>query len=311
VRTAARAPVLAEAEALRGARCLGGERDGREWAERSLGDGKRAGPVQPRLASCDSQVFVRIVERAAEEAGSRAAKQALFDTLAALASALSAGRRVEIVDLLAQGERSVDEVAGEIGQSMANASHHLRVLARAGLVRSRREGTRICYRLAGVEVEDLWAALRKVAESQRDDLGRLVSAYLGPVEDLEVIGRAELLERLRAGSATVLDVRPVTEYRAGHIPGARSVPLSELHAVLGEIPADIDVVAYCRGPYCVFAPAAVRILRQAGFAAKRMEDGFPEWRRAGLPVAVGDDPGELRGPLLHRRVARRYPEGVG
>lgn len=225
--------------------------------------------------------------------GTRAAKRALFDVLAEVAGALSAGRRVEIVDLLAQGERSVDEVAGEIGQSMANASHHLRVLARAGLVCSRRDGTRIYYRLAGVEVEELWAALRKVAEAERDDLGRLAGAYLGPVEDLEVLGRAELLERLRAGAVTVLDVRPLSEYRAGHIPGARSVPINELHAVLGEMPADIDVVAYCRGPYCVFAPAAVRVLRSAGFSAKRMEDGFPEWRRAGLPVAVGDDPGNI------------------
>jgi rhodanese-related sulfurtransferase len=236
---------------------------------------------------------VRVVEAGTGGTGTRAAKEALFDALAEVARALSAGRRVEIVDLLAQGERSVDEVAGEIGQTMANASHHLRALARAGLARSRREGTRIYYRLAGEEVEDLWSALRKLAAAERDDLGRLASAYLGPLEDLELVGRAELLERLRAGAVTVLDVRPLTEYRAGHIPGARSAPLYELHTVLGELPEDIDIVAYCRGPYCVFAPAAVRALRSAGFAAKRMEDGFPEWRRAGLPVAVGDDPGEL------------------
>lgn len=225
--------------------------------------------------------------------GSRAAKAALFDALAEVAGALSAGRRVEIVDLLAQGERSVEEVAGEIGQSMANASHHLRALARAGLVRSRRDGTRIYYRLAGVEVEELWSALRKVAEADRDDLARLAGAYLGPVDDLEVMGRDELLRRLRAGAVTVLDVRPVSEYRAGHIPGARSVPLDELPEIIGKLPTDLDVVAYCRGPYCVFAPAAVRALRRAGFTAERMEDGFPEWRRAGLPVAVGDDPGKL------------------
>lgn len=236
---------------------------------------------------------MKVVEVDAGAPGTREAKAALFDALAEVAGALSSGRRVEIVDLLAQGERSVDEVAVEIGQSMANASHHLRALARAGLVRSHREGTRIYYRLASVEVEELWAALRQVAAVDRDDLGRLAGAYLGPVADLEVIGREELLERLRAGSVHVLDVRPVREYRAGHIPGARSVPLDELHTALGELPADIDVVAYCRGPYCVFAPAAVRALRSAGFVAKRMEDGFPEWRRAGLPVAVGDDPGQL------------------
>jgi len=248
---------------------------------------------------------VRRVEEGSGDTGGRAAKAALFDALAEVAGALSAGRRVEIVDLLAQGERSVDEVAGEIGQRMANASHHLRALARAGLVRSRREGTRIYYRLAGPEVEELWAALRTVAEAERDDLGRLANAYLGPVEDLEVVGPAALLERLRAGAVTVLDVRPVAEYRAGHIPGSRAVPLEDLEAVLGELPADIDVVAYCRGPYCVFAPAAVRALRAAGFTAHRMEDGFPEWRRAGLPVAVGDDPGELPA-----RPARSRPAGA-
>jgi len=260
---------------------------------------------------CYSQVLVRSIETATGATGTRAAKGALFDALAEVAGALSAGRRVEIVDLLAQGERSVDEVAGEIGQSMANASHHLRALARAGLVRSRREGTRIYYRLAGVEVEDLWAALRKVAEAERDDLGRLAGAYLGPIEDLEVVGRVDLLERLRAGAVTVLDVRPVAEYRAGHIPGARSVPLDELHAVLGELPADIDVVAYCRGPFCVFAPAAVRALRGAGFAALRMEDGFPEWRRAGLPVATGDDPGELSARPARSRPARSAGRRLG
>jgi len=265
----------------------------------------------PSWSSWYSQVLVRTVETATGETGTRVAKGALYDALAEVAGALSAGRRVEIVDLLAQGERSVDEVAGEIEQSMANASHHLRALARAGLVRSRREGTRIYYRLAGEDVEDLWAALRKVAQAERDDLGRLAGAYLGSVEDLEVVGRVELLERLRAGAVTVLDVRPVVEYRAGHIPGARSVPLDELHAVLGELPADIDVVAYCRGPFCVFAPAAVRALRGAGFTALRMEDGFPEWRRAGLPVAVGDDPGELSVRPARSRPARSAGRRTG
>lgn len=227
------------------------------------------------------------------EPGSRAAKAALFDALAEVAGAFSAGRRVEIVDVLAQGERSVEEVAAETGQSLANASHHLRALARAGLVRSRRDRTRIYYRLAGREVEQLWAALRAVAEAERDDLGRLAGAYLGPLEDLEVLSRSELLERLAAGAVTVLDVRPMAEYRAGHIPGARSVPIAALGETLECLPADDEVVAYCRGPYCVFAPAAVRALRRAGFHAVRLEDGFPEWRRAGLPVALGDDPGCL------------------
>ncbi|MHB1928838.1 MAG: ArsR/SmtB family transcription factor [Acidimicrobiales bacterium] len=217
----------------------------------------------------------------------------MFDALADVASALSAGRRVEIVDVLSQGERSVDEVAGEIGQSMANASHHLRTLARAGLVYSRRDGTRIYYRLGGAVVEELWAALRAVAGSQRDDVGRLAGAYLGPLEELQSVGRSELLARLGSGMVTVLDVRPVAEYRSGHIPGARSVPLDDLGAALDGLPRHLDVVAYCRGPYCVFAPEAVRALRHAGFVAERLADGFPEWRRAGLPVAVGDEPGQL------------------
>ena len=253
---------------------------------------------------------MQVLGPSAPGAGSREAKAALFDTLAEVAGALGSGRRVEIVDLLAQGERSVDQVAGEIGQSLANASHHLRALARAGLVRSRREGTRIYYRLAGEEVEALWAALRTVAAVERDDLGRLAGAYLGPIEDLEVVSRSELLERLRAGAVTVLDVRPVTEYRAGHIPGARSVPVGDLGSVLSELPADLEVVAYCRGPFCVFAPAAVRALRSAGFAAERLEDGFPEWRRAGLPVAVGDDPGQLADrPRPPRGTRRRRTPG--
>jgi rhodanese-related sulfurtransferase/predicted transcriptional regulator len=252
-----------------------------------------------------TQAIMRAVDHD-NEAGSRVAKAALFDALAEVASALSAGRRVEIVDLLAQGERSVDEVAGETGQSLANASHHLRALARFGLVRSRREATRIYYRLAGVEVEELWAALRKVAEAERDDLGRLAGTYLGPIDDLEVVSRSELLERLKAGAVTVLDVRPMAEYHAGHITGARSVPLGDLGAALGELPPDLEVVAYCRGPYCVFAPAAVRALRSAGFVAERLEDGFPEWRRAGLPVAVGNEPGQLRPrPSLPRGSRRR------
>lgn len=218
-------------------------------------------------------------------------KAALFDALASVAGALAAGRRLETLDVLAQGERSVEGIAGQIGQSMANTSHHLRTLSRAGLVRSRREGTRIFYRLAGPEVEELWAALRRVAEAQRDDLDRLVGAYLGDVDDLEIVDRATLVERLTSGTVSVLDVRPVTEYRAGHLPGARPAPLEELAGVLAELPAELPVVAYCRGPYCAFAPEAVRLLRARGFQAARLEDGFPEWRRAGLPVAVGDEPG--------------------
>ncbi len=220
-----------------------------------------------------------------------ASKAAIFDALAEVAVALASGRRAEIIDLLAQGERSVEEVAREIDQSTANASHHLRVLARAGLVRQRRDGTRIYYRLAGDEVEELWAVLRRVAVSVRSDMDDLAEAYLGDGGDVEMLDRAELAKRLATGEVTVLDVRPVVEYRAGHIAGARSVPLSELAAHAAELPCGLPVVAYCRGPYCVFARAAVRALRRRGVDAVCLEDGFPEWRRSGLPVAIGDEPG--------------------
>jgi DNA-binding transcriptional ArsR family regulator len=243
-------------------------------------------------------VIVRVAD---DGTGDHRAKAALFDALAEIAGALGSGRRAEIVDLLAQGERSVEEVGSEIDQSMANASHHLRTLARAGLVRSRREGTRVYYRLAGPQVEDLWAALRRAAEAVRDDVGRLAGDYLGDVTDLEVVDRVELLERLAAGSVTLLDVRPVAEYRSGHISGARSVPLDELAAMIDDLPEGMPVVAYCRGPYCVFAPAAVRAVRAKGLVASRLEEGFPEWRRAGLPIAVGDEPGGLPSRGSERR----------
>jgi rhodanese-related sulfurtransferase/DNA-binding MarR family transcriptional regulator len=249
---------------------------------------------------------ISVHEEGGVQPGHRAAKTALFDALAEVASALSAGRRIEIVDILAQGERSVEELASEMAQSMANTSHHLRALARAGVVRSRREGTRIYYRLASEEVEQLWSALRAVAEANRDDLPRLAVAYLGPVEELETLSRNELLDRLKSGQVTVLDVRPAAEYRAGHIPGALSVPLDRLAEVLDQLPADGRVVAYCRGPYCRFAPAAVRALLQAGIEAARLEDGFPEWRRAGLPVAVGEEPSEVAQHFQSNRRRRTH-----
>lgn len=248
--------------------------------------------------------MIREVESAAP-AGDHEAKSALFDALAQVGGALASGRRVEIVDLLAQGERPVEAVATEIGQSVANTSHHLRTLARAGLVRSRREGTHIYYRLAGPEVEELWAALRRVAPSVRDDVTRLARVYLGETAGLEVLDRHELLARLARREVTVLDVRPLAEYRAGHVPGACSIPVSELASRIAELHQGLPVVAYCRGPYCVFAPEAVRTLQARGVRAMRLEEGFPEWRRAGLPVAVGDAPGELR------RLPRVRPSRAG
>jgi rhodanese-related sulfurtransferase len=220
--------------------------------------------------------------------GDRAAKDALFDGFAEVARALSSGRRAEIVDVLAQGERSVEEIAGEIDQSVANTSHHLRALARAGLLVTRRDGTRIYYALASDRVGELWAAVRDVAEAHVAGLDRLAAAYLGNREGIEVVNRDGLANRLNDGAVVVLDVRPAAEYGAGHIAGARSVPIGELRKHLKALPADAQVVAYCRGPYCVYADDAVRELGRKGFKAARLEDGYPEWKRAGLPTAVGD-----------------------
>ncbi len=220
--------------------------------------------------------------------GDRAAKDALFDAFAEVAKALASGRRAEIVDLLVQGERSVDEIAGEIDQSVANTSHHLRAMARAGVLRTRREGTRIVYMLASDRVGELWTALRGVAAEHVAGIERLAEVFLGDRAGLEAIGRRELAARLEAGDVVVLDVRPTPEFSAGHIPGARSVPVGELRRHLRALPKDAEVVAYCRGPYCVYADDAVRLLRRRGYRARRLEDGFPEWKRAGLPVAAGD-----------------------
>jgi rhodanese-related sulfurtransferase len=218
--------------------------------------------------------------------GDRAAKDALYDAFAEVAKALASGRRAEIVDLLAQGERSVDEIAGEIDQTVANTSHHLRAMARAGVLRTRREGTRIVYMLASDRVAELWTALRGVATEHVAGIDRLAQEYLGDRSRLEAVGREELASRIDAGDLVVIDVRPSPEFAEGHIPGARSVPVAELRQHLHSLPRDVEVVAYCRGPYCVYADDAVRFLRRRGYRARRLEDGFPEWKQAGLPVAA-------------------------
>ena len=220
--------------------------------------------------------------------GDRVSKDALYDAFAEVAKALASGRRAEIVDLLSQGERSVEEIAEEIDQSVANTSHHLRAMARSGLVGTRRDGTRIFYSLASDRVAELGAALREVAAEHLAGIERLTRAYLGDRDELEAISRKELAARLRRGDVVVIDVRPEPEYRAGHIKGARSLPVGELRRHLRALPKEAEVVAYCRGPYCVYADDAVRELRRRGFAARRLEEGFPEWKRAGLPVAVGE-----------------------
>ena len=216
--------------------------------------------------------------------GERQAKDAMFDAFADVAKALGNGRRAELIDVIAQGERHVEELAVEIGQSVANTSFHLRALASAGLVTTRRDGTRIYYRLSSSRVSELWAALRDVAAAHHEQLDELASNYLGDRSALEQVGREELAERIAAGDVVVVDVRPAAEYSAGHIASARSIPIDRLAASISRLPADVEVVAYCRGPYCVFADDAVRLLRRRGRRARRLEDGYPEWQRASLPV---------------------------
>ena len=212
------------------------------------------------------------------------AKAALFDAFASVAGALASGRRAEIVDLLAQGERSVEEVAHETGQNIAATSHHLRLLARSGLARSRREGRRVYYGLASDRVAELWAAVRDVASQHVAEVNVLAEEYLGKRDEVEQVTAAELVDRLARGHAVVLDVRPEPEFRAGHIAGARSAPLASLDGVASTLPRRREIVAYCRGPYCVYADDAVRLLRARGLEARRLDVGFPEWQRAGLPV---------------------------
>ena len=213
------------------------------------------------------------------------AKAALYDALAESAKALANGRRAELVDVLAQGERSVEELAEEIGQTMANTSQHLQRLLRSGLVESRREGTRIFYSLSSPVVVELWRTMRRAAQDHVEGLEQLAADYLGDRSKLHTITRDDLRARLRDRDVVVLDVRPEAEYAAGHIRGAVSIPIADLKSRLGDIPDGADVVAYCRGPYCVYADEAVRVLTKKGVPAARLEDGFPEWAAARLPVA--------------------------
>jgi rhodanese-related sulfurtransferase len=219
----------------------------------------------------------------------RAVKLALNEQFARIGKSLSAPRRLELLDLLAQGERGVEELATETQMSIGLTSAHLQALRRAGLVETRRDRTRIFYRLSGDDVYGLLASLRTVARVRFADVQFLARTHLGAGAELEAVSRDELLARVRAGAVTVIDVRPRQEYAAGHIPGALSIPVDELKARLAELPRATAIVAYCRGPYCLYAPTAVNALLKRGFQARRLEDGFPEWRLAGLPVATGFD----------------------
>jgi rhodanese-related sulfurtransferase len=213
--------------------------------------------------------------------GSRRQKDAVFDALALMGKAFASPRRLELLDLLAQAPRTVDDLARASGQSTANASQHLQALHAAGMVTRTREGTSVRYALAGDEVLALWLSLRDASFARLAEVERAARDYLG--DDVDVIGREELVARLRRCDVALVDVRPTEEFEAGHIEGARSIPIEELEERLAELPADREVVAYCRGPFCAYAHDAVRRLRAAGRDARRLEDGWPEWRLAGPP----------------------------
>ena len=213
-------------------------------------------------------------------------KRVLFEHFASVAKALGSGHRLELVEHLAQGERSVEALARLAGLTVANASQHLQHLRRAGLVVARKQGKHVLYRLADEAVVTLLAALRRTAERNVAEVQTVVASYFRERDSLEPVSRKELLRRVRAGLVTVIDVRPEEEFAAGHISGAISVPLKELKRRLGELPSGKEVVAYCRGPYCVLSYEAVAALRKRGFKALRLEDGYPEWKAARLPVEV-------------------------
>jgi rhodanese-related sulfurtransferase len=212
-------------------------------------------------------------------------KQQVFTGLAEIAQALGHAHRLELLEHLGQGERSVEDLATRTALTVANTSRHLQLLRRAALVVGRREGKRIFYRLAGEDaVVGLLLALSRVGEQNSAEIARVMASYFRARDELEPISRDELIDRLRCGSATVLDVRPEDEFQQGHLPGALNIPLSQLERRLAELPPDREVVAYCRGPWCVLSFEAVAALRQRGYRARRLEDGFPEWKTSGLPV---------------------------
>jgi len=211
-------------------------------------------------------------------------KADLFEQLASAAKALSHPVRLELMEHLGQGERSVESLAALVGHSMANTSHHLLLLRRSGLADARKDGVHVFYRLSGDDVVDLLGALRKTAERHNAEVERVLSGYFRSRDDMEPLSREELLRRAKDGLVTVLDVRPADEFAVGHLPGAINIQLSDLGKRLKDLPKDHEVIAYCRGAYCVLSFEAVAHLRKKGIKARRLEDGFPEWKAAGLPV---------------------------
>jgi rhodanese-related sulfurtransferase len=217
----------------------------------------------------------------------REAKDRLYEAFARTAKAVASPKRVELLELLAQSEHAVEALARATGMSVTNTSAHLQVLRHAQLVETRKDATKVFYRLAGDEVAAFLADLRDLSRARVAEVDRVVRDYFTARDALEPVSRSELADRAARGDVVILDVRPTAEFAAGHIPGALSVPLEQLDAALSRLPKRIQVVAYCRGPYCVLAPLAVERLRARGYQARRLADGMPEWRLAGLPVAVG------------------------
>lgn len=239
--------------------------------------------------------------------GSRAFKEGLYGELSVLGKALANPHRLELLDLLGQGERSVEELAREAALSVANASAHLQVLRRARLVEGEKRGLNVVYRLAAPEVFELWRTLRDIGGMRRAEIDRLVERYFTDREELEAVDRETLLRLITDEAVTVIDTRPEVEYERGHIFGALSVPVEKLKRRLAELPRGVEVVAYCRGPYCVYSDEAVRLLRQNDFEARRLDEGFPEWRAAGYPIASGsiEKDQTARAEAFARRVRRR------
>jgi rhodanese-related sulfurtransferase/DNA-binding transcriptional ArsR family regulator len=217
-------------------------------------------------------------------------KSALYQQIARVAQALGSDARLQLLEYVAQGERSVDELARMTTLSVANCSKHLQVLRQAGLVLARKEGLRVYYGIAGDDVAALFVSLRMVAEHRVAEIERMLRTWLGKRDPLAPVPASELLKSVKQGLVTVLDVRPTEEFLAGHLPGAINVPIDKLERFLSKLPKDKEVVAYCRGPYCLMSYDAVEKLRKRGWRARRLQDGFPEWRAAGLPVSRGSPP---------------------
>ncbi|MCX2975440.1 metalloregulator ArsR/SmtB family transcription factor [Halieaceae bacterium IMCC8485] len=216
-------------------------------------------------------------------------KKDLFTQFAQVAKAVANANRLEILEFLAQGEYSVEDLSKVMGLTVANTSHHLQQLRHGGLVTTRKEAQRVYYRITGDDVIDLMGNLRGVAERHLNEVDHLVNTFLTSKDSMEPVAREELLRRVKEGSTMVLDVRPPAEYAAGHLPGAVNIPLAELKKNLAVLDLTQDVVAYCRGPYCILAFEAVKLLRDKGFQVRRLQDGYPEWKNAGLPVEIRNE----------------------